>query len=158
MFIFLSNSFLVINNDDFDYKQNEQNKIPSILVFNIKDDSIVPIKVDLQQNNATNTKLSLKLLCGCFSETEKYMAICDDQKNIFLFNQQFALINTFRVKKNCVKIMFNKNEDIILYCDKSGDIYELNLNDLNSEAKLLLGHCSMLLDFTITDDQKYIIR
>jgi tRNA (guanine-N(7)-)-methyltransferase subunit TRM82 len=51
-----------------------------------------------------------------------------------------------------------KDETSLLISDKTGDVYTLNMRDLeNSQVKILMGHLSVLTDMKLTSDEKYFI-
>lgn len=55
-------------------------------------------------------------------------------------------------------MIHDKNESLLLIADKTGDVYKLALDDLETnEVKLLMGHLSMLTDLKLTDDEKFLI-
>lgn len=71
--------------------------------------------------------------------------------NKFFYLLDYLNTNKIIVKKSfqkkAAKLLINKDESTILLGDKTGDVYGLNLNDLeNSEFKLIMGHLSMLTD------------
>ena len=164
MFITLSKSYLILNESDL-----KEGDGTHCLVFNLKDDNTEPVVIEwpptIVNSDAGDEKAKKpqanRIVCGCVSPSEDYIALCDDGKNLVVFNRQLEPIRSFVVKRATSKILFRNDEKAILSCDKSGDVYEYDFSDSESSEntdKLLLGHCSMLLDFTMTADSRLIIR
>ena len=175
MFIVLSKSFLIFDEDDVISTQNDGNRQKALIVYDLKQDSSKSIQIDwcpspeMVKNDSGDVKKNSKepivsFNTGTVSNLQDFIAISDDLKNVIIFDRNFKKINQFKIKKNAQKMIFTKNEDKILICDKAGDIYEFDVkqstittSDEENCGRLLLGHCSMLLDFLLTDDQRYII-
>lgn len=173
MFIVLSKSFLILDKDEVVSSQDNSNGQKALIVYDLKRDSSKSIQIDwcpsteMTKNDADDVKKNAKepivsFNTGTFSNLHDFVAISDDLKNVIIFDHNFHKINQFKIKKNAQKMIFTKNEEKILICDKAGDIYEFDVKQSSSSneencGRLLLGHCSMLLDFLLTDDQRYII-
>lgn len=163
MFIVISKKFLIINSADIVEPEKEPGS--NVSVFDLRNDSSEPLSIQWPPEIVPSSKESKlkqsgnpRVICGCVSPSEDLIALCDDQKNLVIFNNSFEAIYHFVVNRTCIKILFRSDEKAIFSCDKSGDIYEFCLSESKSQEKLLLGHCSMLLDFVLTPDDRYIIR
>ncbi|OTF81782.1 hypothetical protein BLA29_005909 [Euroglyphus maynei] len=171
MFIVLSKSFLIFDKDDVISSQDDSDCKKALIVYDLKRDSGKPTQIDWcpptesTKNDADNVKKNptVSFNTGTVSHLQEFIAISDELKNVIIFDHNFHQINQFKLKKNAQKMIFTKNETKILICDKAGDIYEFDVKQSSSSpveencGRLLLGHCSMLLDFLLTDDQRYII-
>ena len=63
-----------------------------------------------------------------------------------MFNLVFFLLQRILSKRG-VKLLSTNDESKLLVADKSGDVYILDLNNLqNTDFTLLMGHISSLLD------------
>ena len=167
MFILLSKSFLFLNKLDYNTCENDGvQSMNQYVVFNLQKETFEyltlawPPASDIQANNNNNKRINFsRIVCGCVSKYENYIALCDDKKHLFILNRQFNIISFRLVKRICAKLLFKSNEETLLGSDKSGDIYEFDfLSNSNCPEKLLFGHCSIVLDFTMTKDSRYIIR
>ena len=163
MFILFSKNYFVLIEIDLKAEDGHQ-QTNRCLVFDMKQDSTEPLALDwppaivASSGDLKSKKQSSRIICGSVSPSEDYIALCDDNKNVIIFDRQFVAIHHFLVKRNCVKIAFLQNEKTVISCDKSGDIYEYDFSTSEQHERLLLGHCSMLLDFTIARDDQLIIR
>lgn len=159
MFFLLEQSFLVFDKD-YLYRSNQtENNWKQLLVYDLLHDNRSFVDLNWIQLDSKISHDSVAFICGTFSKQRKLLAVADNKKNVVIYDCNFQQIGHFQTKKIPIKLIFNKNEDSIFVCDKSGDIYEYNIKNFkDSSEKLLLGHCSMLLDFIITPDQNYIIR
>ncbi|KAF7493170.1 tRNA (guanine-N(7)-)-methyltransferase non-catalytic subunit wuho [Sarcoptes scabiei] len=136
------------------------------------DDALMPLKI-LEWPFRSNTKKTT-FACGAFDETNRLVAICDSEKNLCIFDstKNFIQVKHIRLRRNAIKIQFLcfQNKNFVLVADKSGNIYQFDgrpdesaifedngLGDNFTSGELLLGHCSMLLDFIVTENKDYII-
>jgi hypothetical protein len=54
------------------------------------------------------------------------------------------------IHKRAAKMITNKSESAIILGDKTGDVYSLNLESLETnEFNLIMGHLSMLTDIVL---------
>ena len=119
-------------------------------------------KID-QQNNEIKFKNQMineriTLLCGAFFQ-DKLLAVCDDQKRLLVWrvddtgsdqaSYQWKLNREFIVDRKLIKLIFSSC-DHILGGDKSGDVHQFDLS--SGSQKLLMGHCSMLLDMVFSSN------
>lgn len=163
MFIVISKKLLIINSADIVEPEKEPGN--SVSVFDLTNDFSDPVSIEwppkivpLSEESKPKQSGNPRVICGCVSPSEDLIALCDDQKNLVVFNNNFEAIYHFVVNRTCIKILFRSDQKAIFSCDKSGDIYEFCLSESKNQERLLLGHCSMLLDFILTSDDRYIIR
>ncbi|RWS29374.1 hypothetical protein B4U80_08156 [Leptotrombidium deliense] len=116
-----------------------------------------------EKKSANDTKSArISLICGEFSKSGHLFAVCDDKKRLLVWNflqseGKCDFIREFNVARKCVKLVFHSDEKQILVGDRSGDIFRYDLRSEGSEGSLLMGHLSMLLDFSLSCDEKYLI-
>ncbi|XP_071955104.1 tRNA (guanine-N(7)-)-methyltransferase non-catalytic subunit wdr4-like [Antedon mediterranea] len=98
------------------------------------------------------------ILAHSFSPSSRYYAVCDDFKQLSIFDTTtWSKINTRFVRKRSTSIAFNHAEEMVYIGDKSGDVYRFSVKNEEDEGTLVLGHVSMLLDLVISPDDKYIL-
>ena len=71
---------------------------------------------------------------------------------MFYFCLKVDLFSSRPIVKRAAKMIYNKDETVLLLGDKTGDVYSLDMsqNGLETnEFKLLMGHLSMLTDLVI---------
>ncbi|KAJ6221309.1 hypothetical protein RDWZM_007121 [Blomia tropicalis] len=136
----------------------------NFFIFNLRDESFKQERIECFSDGESNEKCDSKklepngnIVCGCVSDSEDLIALCDEKKDLIVFNRKTDWFKKFNVKRMLTKIMFIDQERKIIGCDRGGDIFQFDLMDDSQSGKLLLGHCSMLLDFLITKDNRYII-
>ncbi|XP_045600347.1 tRNA (guanine-N(7)-)-methyltransferase non-catalytic subunit WDR4 [Procambarus clarkii] len=111
-----------------------------------------------------------------------YLAVASETKAVTVWcTRTWALLYTHDLVKRPMAIVITSDSSTLLVADKSGDVYNFPLKGCqpqddqpslskqkgNKEERMktlvkvtpkpLLGHLSMLLDLTITEDSKYII-
>lgn len=100
-----------------------------------------------------------RILASCCSDSGKYLAICDDFKQLHLykFDVDWKLISQRPVARRCTALTFTEDEKSVLVADKSGDVYRFAVDDVSHTGELLLGHLSMLLDIVVTENDKFVV-
>jgi tRNA (guanine-N(7)-)-methyltransferase subunit TRM82 len=177
MLFIISDQYLVLSVD------NESYRLSQLTFYDLKYQNKSPIIIDLSQIvidkniNDFNTReddkkqvekvdeTNYEIICGAFSLSGKYLAICDNKKQLIILSNvenNWIVINRHKVVRNCIKLLFSMNEELVICGDKSGDCYSYSVsndgrNDGRISGQLLLGHCSMLLDMSLTNDSKYLI-
>lgn len=80
----------------------------------------------------------------------------------FLFIYEFEqgalkLLSTYQLARASSAIRFSADSKQVLVADKSGDcyIYECKSNEIESDGKWILGHCSMVLDILMSKCSRY---
>lgn len=122
----------------------------------------------------------LQILAGAFSPNGSLLALCDDHKQLTLWetSSDWKCINQRNLIRRANKITFSPDSKKMFVADKTGDAYVLSVdsnlddkvekkngdnNDVkeddsnNFRGELLLGHLSMLLDILVSPDGKYVI-
>ncbi|XP_043928165.1 tRNA (guanine-N(7)-)-methyltransferase non-catalytic subunit WDR4 [Protopterus annectens] len=109
--------------------------------------------------NESEDKGSDNILAFAFSASGTYFALTDDSKRLILFHVKpsWECISVRFVVRRCTALVFTHSEDQVIVADKSGDVYSFSLLEPNKAGELLLGHLSMLLDVTLSPDDKYIV-
>lgn len=139
LLICLSESFIIYNIVTYD------TKITHIPDLNLE----VSKKQPLQENE--NRAIS----SACYSKSGDLFAISAG-KQVLVYKKDLTIIKTFILQRTASKIRFTHQNDILI-ADKTGDAYLCKFSDAKNEACLLLGHLSMLLDISLTDNNKFII-
>jgi len=100
---------------------------------------------------------SMKINCSCISPCGKFLALCDDYKQISVWGvPSLTLIYQQNLVRKASKVIFTPDSQSILVADKNGDVYKFNTESV-SEAQLLLGHLSMLLDIKMDQKGKFVL-
>lgn len=96
---------------------------------------------------------------GSFSDDYRLFGVSDSYKRIFLlYTHDWSIKREFITERKLIKMCFNKNSSNLLCADRTGDVYSYDLTDVSvKNGKLLMGHLSILLDFKLTTDEKFII-
>lgn len=83
----------------------------------------------------------------------------DVNKKLFIYNVSTkSLVSSKFVIKRAAKIIYTNDESTLLIADKTGDVYTMDMNNIEtSEVKLLMGHLSMITDLKLTKDEKHLI-
>ena len=118
------------------------------------------------KDNDNSNETDYALICGNLSQNSKHLAVCDNKKQLIVFenndNQWKQLFKT-KVDRNCIKLVFAKNKNSVISGHKSGDVFEYQFDkdndssDYRVSGRLVLGHCSMLLDVMQSPDAKHLI-
>ncbi|XP_043085544.1 tRNA (guanine-N(7)-)-methyltransferase non-catalytic subunit wdr4 [Puntigrus tetrazona] len=100
-----------------------------------------------------------RILAFAVSASGKHAALTDDHKRLVLFRTEpsWQCISTRWVVRRCTSLVFTQAEDEVFAADKSGDVYSFSVLEPEEPGELKLGHLSMLLDVTLSPDDKYII-
>eukprot|EP00095_Tigriopus_kingsejongensis_P004421 maker-scaffold1224_size54636-snap-gene-0.12 protein:Tk04421 transcript:maker-scaffold1224_size54636-snap-gene-0.12-mRNA-1 annotation:"trna (guanine-n -)-methyltransferase subunit wdr4" len=100
----------------------------------------------------------LRILCGRYSSDGTLLALCDDQKQITIWDtKNWTLKQQCNLTRRANQVVFQGSEKVFV-ADKSGDVYEIRIGVENEPfGKLVLGHLSMLLDLVISPDGKFIL-
>ncbi|XP_073701762.1 tRNA (guanine-N(7)-)-methyltransferase non-catalytic subunit wdr4 [Garra rufa] len=100
-----------------------------------------------------------RILAFAISASGKHVVLTDDHKRLVLFctEPSWQCISTRWVVRRCTSLAFTQAEDEVFVADKSGDVYSFSVPEPQKPGELKLGHLSMLLDVTLSPDDKYII-
>lgn len=112
-----------------------------------------------KSTSCTDLPEGKRITVCCFCNCGKYFLTCNDDKHLHLWNtSDWSLINSRLSPRRCQQLQFTKDCSLFLVGDKSGDLYRFKTLGLSGEkGEFLLGHLSLLLDFYLTPDEKYII-
>lgn len=100
---------------------------------------------------------TMKINCSCVSSCGKFLALCDDYKQISMWSvPSLTLIYQQNLVRKASKVIFTPDSKHILVADKNGDVYKFD-TEVSSEAELLLGHLSMLLDIKMDQKGKFVL-
>ena len=59
----------------------------------------------------------------------------------------FFIVLYRNISKKAAKLISNSDESDLIMCDKTGDVYTLNIDNMEkNEFELSMGHMSMLID------------
>ncbi|XP_069491757.1 tRNA (guanine-N(7)-)-methyltransferase non-catalytic subunit WDR4 isoform X2 [Ambystoma mexicanum] len=99
------------------------------------------------------------ILAHAFSSSGSFFALTDDNKRLILFRTvpSWQCLSVRSVARRCTALVITTAEDRIFVADKSGDVYSFSVTDPQGEARLELGHLSMLLHLAVSPDDQYII-
>jgi tRNA (guanine-N(7)-)-methyltransferase subunit TRM82 len=67
------------------------------------------------------------------------------------------LVGSQALQRRASRAVFSPDSKHLLIADKNGDVYEVDPQDPGREARLLLGHLSMLLDLRVSLDGRFVI-
>ena len=57
----------------------------------------------------------LRILCGSFSRTGSYLALCDDHKQMTVWNtQDWSLVKQWNLVRRANKVVFDKEDQILI--------------------------------------------
>ncbi|TRY90360.1 hypothetical protein DNTS_006488 [Danionella cerebrum] len=110
-------------------------------------------------SEGSEEKDSDRILAFTLSQSGKHAVLTDDHKRLVLFSTEpsWQCISTRWVVRRCTSLVFTQAEDELYVADKSGDVYSFSVLEPQKPGELKLGHLSMLLDMTLSPDDKYII-
>ncbi|XP_015792142.1 tRNA (guanine-N(7)-)-methyltransferase non-catalytic subunit wdr4 [Tetranychus urticae] len=99
---------------------------------------------------------------GQLSQSEKYLAICDNFKNLIVYcTKEWKVLASFVIERKCDHVIFNEKEGKLIVSNRSGWIYGYQLvaselkDDENGET-FLLGHNAIILDLKLSLDSRYL--
>jgi len=136
----------------FGYGQN-------IYVYSTCGDSVYETQISNPTDDEIkkNNNHSLELIQAAFSPSCKHLVVCDNFKRLFLWDtSNWKAIGESSVERKCVKILFDVSESKLLIADRSGDVFEYDMESFGA-GKLVLGHLSMLLDIKVCPTGRYLI-
>lgn len=97
----------------------------------------------------------------CFSRDGKYLAAITGDKKVLQWNLDNIALepNVFLLPKRPTCLCFCQTQEMILAGDKAGDVHKCQLGRENNDPKveLVLGHLSMVLDLSMTNDDAFLI-
>ncbi|KAM5281201.1 tRNA (guanine-N(7)-)-methyltransferase non-catalytic subunit WDR4 [Ctenodactylus gundi] len=98
------------------------------------------------------------ILASTFSKSGSYFALTDDSKRLVLFRTKpWQCLSVRSVVRRCTALAFMASEDRVLVADKSGDVYSFSVLEPHDHGRLELGHLSMLLDVTLSPDDRFVL-
>jgi len=98
-----------------------------------------------------------KITCSCLSSCGKFLALCDDYKQITVWTlSTLKLITQQNLVRKASKVIFTPDSSNVLIADKNGDVYKVDFM-ADSDPVLLLGHLSMLLDMKMDPSGKFVL-
>ncbi|KAM9804813.1 tRNA (guanine-N(7)-)-methyltransferase non-catalytic subunit wdr4 [Neosynchiropus ocellatus] len=100
-----------------------------------------------------------RILAIAASPSGKLLAVTDDNKRllVFRFDSSWRRISCRWVARRCTSLVFTQTEEELLVADKSGDVYLFSVKEREKMGELKMGHLSMLLSVTLSNDGEYII-
>lgn len=150
MFLTESRNIIIVNLLDFSHKSIS---LPDVVLVNEKKEEIQqPEDIECEE-----LLESYEILDIIKSPNEQLIAISTKYKEIFLYTlngNDLQMKTMKRVPRIANGFTFSPDSGILLVCDKSGDCYSIDMYDLESKPKWILGHLSMLLDIIFTPDGK----
>jgi len=81
-------------------------------------------------------------------------------KTLILYSQQnlqWQILSVRKSSRTSSVIAFSPNSEMIVLCDKSGDCFFYDCNNVLLSPKWILGHLSSLYDVKFSIDSKYIL-
>lgn len=152
-----NNNFLLSENRNlitFNLTDNSYQKLslPDVSVENENQDEM-QAPADLK--NDTKFQGSYSILHTILSPNDKLIAISTKYKEIYVYVIDKNGIK-YRMLKKVPRIpsnlTFSPDSKVILVCDKAGDCYKINTEDLESKPQWIFGHLSMILDINFSQD------
>jgi len=108
------------------------------------------------EDNKTSSDL-VKINSSCVSPCGNLLALCDDYKQITVWElPSLTLLYQQNLIRKASKVIFSPDSKHILVADKNGDVYKFDSRTA-CDAKLLLGHLSMLLDIKMPGSGKFVV-
>ncbi|XP_008825589.1 tRNA (guanine-N(7)-)-methyltransferase non-catalytic subunit WDR4 isoform X2 [Nannospalax galili] len=99
-----------------------------------------------------------RILASTFSKSGSYFALTDDSKRLILFRTKpWQCLSVRAVVRRCTALTFTASEERVLVADKSGDVYSFSVLEPNGLGRLELGHLSMLLDVSVSPDDRFVL-
>lgn len=100
-----------------------------------------------------------KILAVVASASGKLLALSDDSKRLVLLQNHagWSVVSVRWLVRRCTALVFTQAEDWLLAADKSGDVYSLSVKEPHQDPQLQLGHLSMVLDLTVSLDDRFIV-
>jgi len=114
-------------------------------------------KADEAGDNEVDNKM--RITSSAISPCGTLLALSDDYKQLTVWQVKAGCVELKyqqELVRKGVRILFSNDSTNILVADKNGDVY-LFMSSGNTEAKLILGHLSMLLDIAISKDGKFVL-
>ncbi|CAG7727826.1 unnamed protein product [Allacma fusca] len=93
------------------------------------------------------------------SRNSKFICATDTDKHVYVYERigdfRWDFQYFFEMEKRCIKLIFDSRCTSIIFADKCGDVWRsyMTTKTVKSPAKLL-SHCSIILDTTITNDNR----
>ncbi|XP_055946990.1 tRNA (guanine-N(7)-)-methyltransferase non-catalytic subunit wdr4-like [Argiope bruennichi] len=104
----------------------------------------------LKQNSITSASLSN---CG------KYICACDSNNCLHLWEHEesnWKILSVRPLTRKCQKAIFTNSSANIILCDRGGDVFDYSVSKCEESGNLILGHISLILDISISNDDKYL--
>lgn len=100
-----------------------------------------------------------EILAVAVSASGTLLALSDDSKRLVLLQREptWTVRSVRWLARRCTSLVFSHSEDRLLVADKSGDVYSLSVKEPLQEPELQLGHLSMVLDVTVSQDDRFIV-
>lgn len=100
-----------------------------------------------------------RILAIAASASGELLALSDDSKRLVLFRNDhtWTVVSVRWLVRRCTALVFTQAEDRLIVADKSGDVYSLSVKEPLQEPQLQLGHLSMVLDVTMSLDDRFIV-
>jgi len=83
----------------------------------------------------------------------------DSDKNIYVFgkgDQGWVHKTSFETDKRTLRIQFDRGNKNLVLVDKTGDVYIRPFEGIVIKLRKILGHCSLILDTVISNDNRLI--
>lgn len=89
---------------------------------------------------------------------DHYLAIACEDKELQLWDiAKLEQITSLKTMKKATKLIYTPDGLHLLLSDKMGDLYKFAVTNIIEKPTALLGHLSILTDFALSSDKKYII-
>jgi len=103
-----------------------------------------------------------KVLCMSVSQCCTYFAVCNDRKQLLVWDTTngWQLTKSWVINRRASALCFTRSSDEIVLADRSGDVYVYSLKEdaTDGVAKVpILGHVSLLLDLLLSCNGKFLI-
>lgn len=127
---------------------------PSVIVQTSKDSD----KKSKKQTKDTEIPINF-ITSAIVSNCSSYIAAGDANNSLHLWkkdNQEWKIISVRSVVRKCQKIIFTNSASDIIVADRGGDVFTFSVSKSNDPSNFLLGHISLILDISISSDDKYL--
>ncbi|KAG8194495.1 hypothetical protein JTE90_013248 [Oedothorax gibbosus] len=115
-------------------------------------------KKSKKQTKETETPTNF-ITSAIVSNCSTYIAAGDANNSLHLWkkeNKEWKITSVRSVVRKCQKIIFTNSASDIIVADRGGDVFTFSVSKSNDPASFLLGHISLILDMSISSDDKYL--
>ncbi|KFM65981.1 tRNA (guanine-N(7)-)-methyltransferase subunit WDR4, partial [Stegodyphus mimosarum] len=118
-----------------------------------------------QSNNAVKTNKSTQkqyAVAACMSNCNNFFAACDSFSLLHLWKKSeetghWNELSSRELPRKGQKAIFSNSGSEIIIADRGGNVTSFSATSHDSPGKFLLGHISLIIDLSISHDDKYLV-